>query len=329
MGQEARLSGLPLLQTHYGVKVEAWPQRSSPCFCAKVSKERFAKVSSNTLRPHTPCRFKFTLCSLTQVTVLHFVLRLSFYQTHDFLKMSSVSHPATVFLCCYLSCTRNLTKPRCFGEELEWKIFPGAQPPDPLPSSDTTQTPTPATPLNTQVLRDRAFLYFSLFSLVTVWLKFTQEMSRAGRNKLTLRSQFPNKGMQVIVLRPKGAFWKPVANWGRTKCFCINGQWGRQTTRQSSFERCWGVLSCTFHGHLMRQSKAANTRVYAARADRRDGPRATAPAAACRSIDVRPVDVLSRLLALAVTCWLERKRTADPRRCSFFLTLWKAANLDY
>ena len=66
-----RLSGLPLLQTHYGVKVEAWPQRSSPCFCAKVSKERFAKVSSNKPRPHTPCRFKFTLRSLTLVTVLY------------------------------------------------------------------------------------------------------------------------------------------------------------------------------------------------------------------------------------------------------------------
>ena len=54
--------------------------------------------------------------------------------------MSSVSHPATVFLFGYLSCTRNLTKPHCFGEENE-KNFPGAQPPDPLPSSDTTQTP--------------------------------------------------------------------------------------------------------------------------------------------------------------------------------------------
>ena len=65
--------------------------------------------------------------------------------------MSSVSHPATVFLFCYLSCTRNLTKPHCFGEENE-KIFPGAQPPNPLPSSDTTQTPTPATPLGTLFL---------------------------------------------------------------------------------------------------------------------------------------------------------------------------------
>ena len=50
----------------------------------------------------------------------------------------------------------------------------------------------------------------------------------------------------VLVLRPKGAFWKPVANWGRTKCFCINSQWGRQTARQSLFERCRSVLSCTF-----------------------------------------------------------------------------------
>ena len=35
---------------------------------------------------HTPHvdLIKFTLRSLTQVTVLHFVLRLSFYQTHDF-----------------------------------------------------------------------------------------------------------------------------------------------------------------------------------------------------------------------------------------------------
>ena len=37
------------------------------------------------------------------------------------------------------------------------------------------------------------------------------------------------------------------------------------------------------HGHLMRQSKAANTRAYAARADRRDQPRAMPPDhAACR-----------------------------------------------
>ena len=143
-----RLSGLPLLQTHYGVKVEAWPQRSSPCFCAKESKERFAKVSSNTPRPHTPCRFKFTLRSLTQVTVLRLCFVYPSTKHTIFLKMSSVSHQAKVFLFCYLSCTRNLTKPHCFGEENE-KIFPGAQPPDPLPSSDTitTQTPPPATPL--------------------------------------------------------------------------------------------------------------------------------------------------------------------------------------
>ena len=39
----------------------------------------------------------------------------------------------------------------------------------------------------------------------------------------------------------------------------------------------------TSHGHLMRQSKAANTRAYAARADRRDQPRAMPPDhAACR-----------------------------------------------
>ena len=36
-----------------------------------------------------------------------------------FLKMSSISHPATVFLFLNLSCTRNLTKPHCFGEENE------------------------------------------------------------------------------------------------------------------------------------------------------------------------------------------------------------------
>ena len=46
-------------------------------------------------------------------------------------KKSSISHPATVFLFCNLSCTRNLTKPHCFGEENE-KIFTGAQPPDPF-----------------------------------------------------------------------------------------------------------------------------------------------------------------------------------------------------
>ena len=83
------------------------------------------------------------------------------------------------------------------------------------------------------------------------------------------------------------------------------------------------------HAHLMRQSKAANTRVRSSRRSTGRGPPATAPDAACRSIDVRPVDVLSRLLALAVTCWLERKRPADPRCCSFFrVALWKAANLD-
>ena len=38
---------------------------------------------------HTPScvDLKFTLCSLTQVTI-HFVLRLTFYQAHDFFKMS-------------------------------------------------------------------------------------------------------------------------------------------------------------------------------------------------------------------------------------------------
>ena len=51
-------------------------------------------------------------------------------------------------MCCNLSCTRNLTKKtHCFGEENE-KNVPGAQPPDPLPSTDTTQTPPPATPLH-------------------------------------------------------------------------------------------------------------------------------------------------------------------------------------
>ena len=63
-----------------------------------------------------------------------------------FLKISSISHPATVFLFCNLSCTRNVTNPHCFGKENE-KFFPGPKPPDPLPSSDTTQTPPPATPL--------------------------------------------------------------------------------------------------------------------------------------------------------------------------------------
>ena len=59
--------------------------------------------------------------------------------------MSSISLPATVFLVCYLSCTRNLTKPHYFGRKT--KIFPGATAPGPLPSTDTTQTPPPATPL--------------------------------------------------------------------------------------------------------------------------------------------------------------------------------------
>ena len=141
-----RLSGLPLLQTHCGVKVEAWPQRSSPCFCAKVSKERFAKVSSNTPRPHTPWIFKFTLRSLTQVTVLHFVLRLSYYQTHDFFKnvFSLSSGNGFSVLLSFLH-TKSYKTPLFRGGK--WKTFPGAQPPDPLPSSDTTQTPPPATPL--------------------------------------------------------------------------------------------------------------------------------------------------------------------------------------
>ena len=82
-----RLSGLPLYCRHTMVsKLKLDHNEVPPCFCAKESKERFAKVSSNTPRPHTPCRFKFTLRSLTQVTVLHFVLRLSFYQTHNFFK---------------------------------------------------------------------------------------------------------------------------------------------------------------------------------------------------------------------------------------------------
>ena len=109
-----------------------------------VSKERSAKVSWNT--PHVD--LKFTLRSLTQVTVLHFVLRLIFYQAHVFLKCLQKKKfnlsSGNGFLFCNLSCTRNLTKPHCFGEENE-KIFPGPQPPDPLPSSDTTQTPPPTT----------------------------------------------------------------------------------------------------------------------------------------------------------------------------------------
>ena len=90
---------------------------------------------------HTPCRFKFTLRSLTKVTVLHFVLRLSFYQTHDFFKnvFSLSSGNGFSVLLSFLH-TKSYKTP-LFREENE-KL-----PPDPLPSSDATQTPTSATPL--------------------------------------------------------------------------------------------------------------------------------------------------------------------------------------
>ena len=127
-----RLSSSPLLQTHYMVS----KLKLDPCFCANVSKERFAnwcKVSSNTPRPHTPWRLKFTLRSLTQVTVLHLILCLVYHSTKHttFLKISLISHPATVFLFCNLSCTRNLTKPPLFWEGNE-KIFPGDSPRTPF-----------------------------------------------------------------------------------------------------------------------------------------------------------------------------------------------------
>ena len=124
-----RLSVLPPLQTHYGVKVEAWSQRSSLCFCAKVSEERFAKVSWNTPRPHTTCRhFSFTHTSnclaFCALSILPPSIRL-------FKTMSSIFHPATVFLFC-LSCTRNLTKPPLFWGGKR-KVFPGGTAPGPPP----------------------------------------------------------------------------------------------------------------------------------------------------------------------------------------------------
>ena len=108
-------------------------QRSSPCFCAKVPKERFAKVSSNTPRPHTPCRLKFTLRALKQVTVLHFVLRLSFYQTHDFFR--NISYVQSLirqrFFCFVIFLAHEiLQNPIVLGRKM--KNFPGAQPPDPF-----------------------------------------------------------------------------------------------------------------------------------------------------------------------------------------------------
>ena len=148
---EGRLSGLPLMQTHFGVIVETWVTAKFPVLLCISIEGAFCQSLFDSPRPHTPCRLKFTLRSLTQITVLHFVLRLSFCQTHDFLKNSSIAHPATVFfLFRNLSCTRNLIKPHCFWEGNE-NFFQGPQPPPPPPrphpSSDTTRTPPPATPL--------------------------------------------------------------------------------------------------------------------------------------------------------------------------------------
>ena len=69
------------------------------------------------------------LRSLTQVTVLHFVLRLTFYQAHDFFK--------NVF--------KKNTK--SYKTPLFWLYM--------TPSSDTTQTPPPATPLARPRCEDR------------------------------------------------------------------------------------------------------------------------------------------------------------------------------
>ena len=63
---------------------------------------------------------------------------------------SSISHPATVFLFRIKSFLHTKSYKTPLGRKM--KNFPGAQPPDvrPLPSSDTTRTPPPATPLNGQ-----------------------------------------------------------------------------------------------------------------------------------------------------------------------------------
>ena len=77
-----------------------------------------------------PFRFKFTLRSLTQVTVLHFVLRLSFYQTHDFFKKCLQSLIRQRFFCFVIFLAHEiLQNPIVLGRKM--KNFPGGTAPGP------------------------------------------------------------------------------------------------------------------------------------------------------------------------------------------------------
>ena len=81
--------------------------------------------------PNGAIFIKFTLRSLTQVTVSHFVLRLSFYQTHDFFKKCLQSLNRQRFFCFVIFLVHGILQNPLFGEENE-KIFPGHSPRTPF-----------------------------------------------------------------------------------------------------------------------------------------------------------------------------------------------------
>ena len=111
----------------YGVKVEAWPQRSSPCFCAKYRRSVLPK-SLRTHPDHTPH------IDLVHSSFTHTSNCLTFCASSILLpntRLSSISHPATVFLFCNLSCTRNLTNPLVLGRKMK-KFSRGHSPRTPL-----------------------------------------------------------------------------------------------------------------------------------------------------------------------------------------------------
>ena len=149
MGQEGCL---PLLQTHYGgmLKVEAWPQQSSPCFCAKESKERFAKVSSNTPRPHITPQVDLSSLFVHSHKYLSYILCFVYPSTKHtifFKNVFSLSSGNGFFCFVIFLAHEILQNPIVSGRKMK-KFSPGESPRDPLPSSDTTQTPPPATPLH-------------------------------------------------------------------------------------------------------------------------------------------------------------------------------------
>ena len=90
---------------------------------------------------HTPHVVKFTLRSLTQVTVLHFVLRLSFYQTHDFFLNCLQSLIRQRFFCVVIFLAHEILQNHIVSGR-KMKNFPGATVPGP-PSFFRHHTNTP------------------------------------------------------------------------------------------------------------------------------------------------------------------------------------------